>query len=197
MNKNVILILISILVVFGLIGIFVFTSFISQYNNMVTLNEDIDAKWAQVENQLQRRFDLIPNLVETVKGYAEHEEEIFTNIAEARSRIGSSQTQGERMEAEGELGGFLSRLLMITENYPNLKANEQFQQLQAQLEGTENRISTERKRYNDSVQVYNTTIKQFPARFYAMLGGFEPREFFEATAGAEQVPRVDFGGNSN
>lgn len=197
MNKNLILILISILVVFGLIGIFVFTSFISQYNNMVTLNEDIEAKWAQVENQLQRRFDLIPNLVETVKGYAGHEEEIFTNIAEARSRIGSSQTQGERMEAEGELGGFLSRLLMITENYPNLKANEQFQQLQAQLEGTENRIAVERKRYNDSVQIYNTTIKQFPARFYAMLGGFEPREFFEASAGAEQAPQVDFGNNSN
>lgn len=195
MNKNVILILISILVVFGLIGIFVFTSFISQYNNMVTLNEDVDAKWAQVENQLQRRFDLIPNLVETVKRYAEQEETIFTNIAEARSRIGSAQSQDERMQAEGELGGFLSRLLMITENYPNLKANEQFQQLQAQLEGTENRISVERKRYNESVQSYNTTIKQFPARFYAMLGGFEPREFFEASEGADQVPQVDFGDN--
>lgn len=172
-----------------------FTSFISQYNQMVTLNEDIDAKWAQVDNQLQRRFDLIPNLVETVKGYAEHEEEIFTNIANARARIGSAKTPGEQMEAEGELSGFLSRLLMITENYPNLKANEQFQQLQAQLEGTENRISVERKRYNDAVQVYNTTIKQFPGRFYAMLGGFEPREFFEATAGAEQAPRVNFGDN--
>jgi LemA protein len=160
---------------------------------MITLNEDIDAKWAQVENDFQRRFDLIPNLVETVKRYAEHEEEIFTNIAEARSRIGSAQTPGDKMKAEGELGGFLSRLLMITENYPNLKANEQFQQLQAQLEGTENRIAVERKRYNESVQSYNTTIKKFPGKFYAMIGGFEPREFFEATSDAQQAPQVDFG----
>lgn len=195
MNKTTTLILVSVLVVFGLIGIFVFTSFISQYNHIVTLNEDVDAKWAQVENQLQRRADLIPNLVETVKRYVKEEETIFTNIAEARSRIGSARNTGERMEAEGELGGFLSRLLMITENYPDLKASEQFTQLQSQLEGTENRISVERKRYNESVQAYNTSIKQFPGRFYAMLAGFEPREFFEASADAQAVPVVNFGEN--
>lgn len=193
MNQKVVLILISVLVFFGLIGIFLFTTFISQYNHMVTLNEDVNAKWAQVENQLQRRADLIPNLVETVKRYVKEEETIFTNIAEARSRIGSAQNVNERMQAEGELGGFLSRLLMITENYPDLKASEQFKQLQSQLEGTENRISVERQRYNESVQTYNTSIKQFPGRFYAMIAGFDPREFFEASADAQAVPRVDFG----
>lgn len=195
MNKKIVLIFISVLVVFGLTGIFLLTSFISQYNRMVTLNEDIDAKWAQVENQLQRRADLIPNLVETVKRYVKEEETIFTNIAEARSRIGSARNVNEQMEAEGELGGFLSRLLMITENYPDLKASEQFKQLQSQLEGTENRISVERKRYNESVQAYNTSIKQFPAKFYAMLSGFEPREFFEASSDAQAVPVVNFGEN--
>lgn len=195
MNKRIVMIVIGVLVVFGLVGIYLVTSFISHYNQMITLSEDIDAKWAQVENQLQRRFDLIPNLVETVKGYAEKEERIFTNIAEARSRIGSARTPEQRMEAEGEMGGFLSRLLMITENYPQLRASEQFQQLQAQLEGTENRIAVERKRYNDSVQQYNTLIKQFPGRFYASLAGFEPREFFEAAPTAQEVPQVDFGEN--
>jgi LemA protein len=152
----------------------------------------VDVSWAQVENQYQRRLDLIPNLVETVKGYATEEKEIFTQIAEARSRIGGAQSPEQRVQAEDQLGGFLGRLLMISENYPQLKANQNFMDLQKQLEGTENRISVERMRFNESVREYNLYIKRFPQRFYASVMGFEPKSFYEATEGAENAPKVDF-----
>ncbi|HQH73938.1 MAG TPA: LemA family protein [bacterium] len=167
--------------------------FISGYNRLVSLDQEIEASWAQVENQYQRRANLIPNLVETVKGYAEKEQAIFTGIAESRAKIGSAQTRPERMQAETELGGFLSRLLMITENYPQLKASEGFQTLQAQLEGTENRIATERQRYIQAVKEYNIQVRRFPSNFIAGLAGFLPKETFEASERDKQVPKVDFG----
>ena len=196
MNKTLIITLLGVVIFVIVFGLVFGLSFIRTYNHLVTLNEAVDTSWAQVENQLQRRFDLIPNLVETVKRYVQEEETIFTQIAEARSRIGTARTPSQRMEAEGELGGFLSRLLMITENYPQLRASEQFQTLQAQLEGTENRIAVERKRYNDTVQTYNVGIKQFPTRIYAALAGFQPRDFFAAVAEAQTAPRVNFGDTS-
>ncbi len=167
--------------------------FISGYNRLVSLDQEIEASWAQVENQYQRRANLIPNLVETVKGYAEKEQAIFTGIAESRAKIGSAQTRPERMQAETELGGFLSRLLMITENYPQLKASEGFQTLQAQLEGTENRIATERQRYIQAVKEYNIQVRRFPSNFIAGMAGFTPKETFEASEQDKQVPKVDFG----
>lgn len=176
----------------ALMGIFVVFNLISTYNQLVTLNEQIDAQWAQVENQYQRRADLIPNLVNTVEGFAEQEREIFTNIAEARTRIGGAQNRADRMEAESELSGYLSRLLMISENYPQLRSNENFMALQSQLEGTENRIAVERRRYNEQVRAYNTYIKQFPTRMVASFLGFEPQTFYEADEGADQVPEVNF-----
>ncbi|MBI1389660.1 MAG: LemA family protein [bacterium] len=169
---------------------------ISTYNTLVSQNEQVDAQWKQVENQYQRRADLIPNLVETVKGYAKQENEIFTNIANARARIGSAQTRGQRMEAESEMSGFLSRLLMISENYPQLKSNENFTNLMVQLEGTENRITVERMKYNEEVQKYNLMVKRFPGNLMAGFLGFEAREYFEADAGTENAPKVDFGGAS-
>jgi len=169
---------------------------ISGYNHLVKLNEDVTAAWSQVENLYQRRVDLIPNLVETVKRYAQQEEKIFTGIADARARIGSSKTPEERLKSEDQLTGFISRLLVITENYPQLKSDQNFRDLQAQLEGAENRISVERKRYIDAILAYNVYIKRFPGRFYASFAGFKPHEFFEAAPEAQKVPKVDFGGKS-
>lgn len=178
-------IIVIIALIFG--GIFV-----RNYNQIIELDNDVEAAWAQVENQLQRRYELIPNLVETVKGFATQEKEIFTNIANARARIGSSQTPEQRIEAEQEMSGFLSRLLMIVENYPQLKSDASFLNLQAQLEGTENRIAVERQRYNEKVQAYNLYIRRVPGRFYASIAGYEPRPFFEAAESAQTAPRVDF-----
>lgn len=187
----IVLVLVGLLLVAGLLG---YSLVAGTYNNLVTLNEGVEAKWSQVENQYQRRADLIPNLVETVKGYAEKEESIFTQIAEARSRIGSSSNRVERERAEGELTGFLSRLLMLQENYPQLKSNQNFLDLQAQLEGTENRISVERQRYIEAIKEYNLAVKRFPGNLLAGFFGFEAREFYEAQPGAEAAPKVDFGG---
>lgn len=187
--------------IFGILGVLGFfflvflvfaLSMVRNYNSLITMSEEVDQAWAQVENQYQRRLDLIPNLVNTVRGYANQEQEIFTQIAEARSRIGSAQTPKDRMVAEDQMGGFLSRLLMISENYPQLKSNENFMNLQAQLEGTENRISVERMRFNETVKAYNLYIKQFPRRMYASLLGFQPKDYYEAEAGAERAPTVDF-----
>ena len=163
------------------------------YNTMVRSRNLVDEGWSGIDVQLKRRSDLVVNLVETVKGYAEKEQAIFTGIAESRAKIGSAQTRPERMQAETELGGFLSRLLMITENYPQLKASEGFQTLQAQLEGTENRIATERQRYIQAVKEYNIQIRRFPSNFIAGLAGFLPKETFEASERDKQVPKVDFG----
>ena len=164
------------------------------YNTMVSLDEQIDAAWAQVENQLQRRNDLIPNLVEVTKGYAAHEREIFESVAEARARLIGAGTRSGQIAAAENLGSALSRLLAIAESYPDLKANTQFIHLSDELAGTENRIATERRRYNEAVREYNTYIKRFPQVLIASSLGFEPDAYFEVSPEAQQVPSVDFTG---
>src|SRR5262245_40542033 len=163
------------------------------YNRMVTMKEGIESAWAQVQNQLQRRNDLIPNLVEVTKGYAGHEREIFEKIADARARLIAGGSRGEQIEAANQLGGALSRLLAIAEQYPNLKADAQFAKLSDELAGTENRIAVERMRYNDAVRAYNAYVKSFPTVIYAGTLGFSPEKYFEVPEGEQQVPKVDFG----
>jgi LemA protein len=162
------------------------------YNTMVTLKESIDAAWAQVENQLQRRNDLIPNLVEVTKGYAAHEREIFERVADARSKLIGAGTRADKIEAAEQVGSALSRLLAIAERYPDLKADAQFARLSDELAGTENRIATERRRYNETVREYNTFIKKFPQFLIARTFNFEPEKYFEAPKEAQQVPQVKF-----
>ncbi len=172
------------------------------YNNMVTLEESVTQGWSQVENQYQRRMDLIPNLVNTVKGAADFEKETFTAITEARSKVNQINVSSDMLEnpqmfqqfqaAQSQLGSALSRLLVTVENYPQLKANENFLQLQAQLEGTENRISVERRKFNQTVQQYNTTIKRFPGKFLAGIYGFNEKQYFQAAEGADKAPKVEF-----
>jgi LemA protein len=191
MSRNV---LIGVVVALGLVLLMGGCSVMGRYNAIVTENETVDAAWAQVQNVLQRRADLIPNLVETVKGYASHEREVFENVAEARSRLAGATTPEEAARANAGLTSALGRLLAIVENYPELKANQNFQQLQDELAGTENRIATERMRYNEVVRAFNTRIKRFPDRLIAGLFGFAEREYFEASGEAQQVPRVSFGG---
>jgi LemA protein len=161
-------------------------------NRFVNLDEGANAAWAQVENQLQRRFDLIPNLVNTVKGYAAHEEGVLTAVTEARARVGSARTIDEKIESNGQLTSALGRLLVVMENYPNLKADQNFLALQAQLEGTENRIAVERGRYNDAVQQYNQSIRRIPDSIIANMRGFERKKLFETTADAQKAPEVKF-----
>ena len=171
-------------------------------NNLVDLEQGVIKQWAQVENQYQRRADLIPNLVNTVKGYANFEKEVLTKVTEARAKVSQfnitpevlndPQAFAKFQSLQGELSGALSRLLVTVENYPELKANENFLQLQAQLEGTENRISVERKKFNETVQQYNTTIKKFPASFLAGMLGFKEKQYFTAVQGAENPPKVEF-----
>ena len=163
------------------------------YNRFTTQEEAIKGQWAQVQNQLQRRNDLIPNLVETVKGYAGHEKEVFQDIAASRSRLLAAQTPAETIEAANQQTSALGRLLAIVENYPQLKANEQFNRLMDELSGTENRIAVERMRYNERVQEYNTTRRRFPSNMTAKMFGFQEYPYFEAPPAAQQVPRVDFG----
>ena len=172
------------------------------YNNLVTLNETVNQSWSQVENQYQRRADLIPNLVNTVKGYANFERGVLTDVTNARAKVGQMNVSSDVLNnpqafqkfqsAQNELSGALSRLLVTVENYPDLKANENFLQLQAQLEGTENRISVERRRFNETVQSYNTNIKLFPNSIFANIFGFREKQYFQATAGAETPPKVEF-----
>lgn len=162
------------------------------YNTMVTMKEAVDSAWAQVMNQLQRRNDLIPNLVEVTKGYAAHEKEVFESVANARSRLLAAGTRDEQIEAANQMTGALGRLLAIAERYPELKANEQFARLSDELAGTENRIAVERKRYNDTVQAFNTYVKQLPQALYARLIGFGPQKYFEVPEAAQQAPKVQF-----
>lgn len=171
------------------------------YNTMVEKQEAVDAQWAQVENVYQRRADLIPNLVATVKGYAKHESETLSAVVEARSKatsvtIDASSLSEENLakfqQAQGELSGALSRLLAVQEAYPDLKANENFRDLSAQLEGTENRISTERKKFNDTARDYNTYIKKFPLNLMAGIFSFDSKPYFKADEGAEKAPKVEF-----
>src|SRR5206468_12867248 len=163
------------------------------YNRFVGQEEAIKAQWAQVENQLQRRNDLIPNLVETVKGYALHEEGVYKDIADARSQLLSAKSPEESIAAANRQSSALGRLLAIAENYPQLKANEQFNRLMDELAGTENRLAVERMRYNERVQEYNTSRRQFPANVTAKLFGFKEYPFFQAPAEAKQVPKVNSG----
>lgn len=175
---------------------------VSSYNNMVSLDQEVIKQWSQVENQYQRRADLIPNLVNTVKGYADFEKEVLTQVTEARASVSQfnitpevlndPQAFAKFQSLQGELSGALSRLLVTVENYPQLKANENFLQLQAQLEGTENRISVERKKFNEVVQSYNTTIKRFPASMLAGMFGFGEKQYFKAIQGADTPPKIEF-----
>jgi LemA protein len=163
------------------------------YNRFVSEEESIKAQWAQVENQLQRRNDLIPNLVNTTKGFAQHEQEVYKQIADSRARLAGARTPEETIAAANEQSSALARLLVVVENYPQLKANEQFNRLMDELAGTENRIAVERMRYNERVQQYNTLRRRFPSNMTAALFGFKEYPFFQAPAEAKQVPKVDFG----
>ncbi len=192
---------ITLLVVLG-VGIFVFSSIKSTQNTMVTLEEGVVAQWAQVENVYQRRADLIPNLVSTVKGYANFEQGVLTDVAEARAKATSVQITAKDLDdpqlvekfnsSQNQLSQAFGRLLSVQENYPDLKANVQFQALMTELEGTENRISVERKKFNEAARAYNTHIKQFPANIFANMLGFEEKAYFTAAPSAQQVPTVDF-----
>jgi LemA protein len=165
---------------------------IKGYNGVIRMDESVKEKWAQVENQLKRRYDLIPNLVETVKGYASHEQEIFTAIAEARTKYFSAQSVGEKVAASRGLEGALSRLLLLQEAYPQLKANENFLKLQDSLEGTENRIAVERMRYNEVVKVLNAYVRGFPGRIFAAVAGVQQAVYYDLPAGQEEAPQVKF-----
>jgi LemA protein len=182
---------IPLAVVGGLVLLVVLFS-VSRYNSLVNQSETVDASWAQVQNVLQRRADLIPNLVETVKGYASHEKEIFESVANARSKLIGAKGPAQASKANGELDSAISRLLMISERYPDLKANQNFTQLQDELAGTENRIAVERKRYNDAVRDYNQSIRRFPNSLFAGMFGFHAKEYFQAEASAKVVPKVKF-----
>jgi len=162
------------------------------YNRFVSQEEAIKAQWAQVENQLQRRNDLIPNLVETVKGYASHEQDVFQSVADSRARLAGAGSPAETIEAANAQTSALARLLAVVENYPQLKANEQFNRLMDELSGTENRIAVERMRYNERVQAYNTARRQFPSNITAGIFGFKEYPFFEVPDAAKEVPKVSF-----
>jgi len=184
-----------VLIVVGIIlvgGLMVGGWIIGGYNRVISMDENIKGQWAQVENQLKRRYDLIPNLVETVKGYAQHEKELFENIAEARTRYFQAVDPKGKIEAANRLEGVLSRLLLLQEQYPQLKANESFLKLQDSLEGTENRISVERKRYNEAVQTLNTFIRTVFGRFFATLAGVSSGAYYEVPEAEKAAPRVKF-----
>lgn len=201
MNRTVVTILavvvVLVLIILGFVGYG-----ISVNNKIVTADEGVKAGWSQVENQYQRRFDLIPNLVETVKGFAKQEKEVLEGVTLARSRVGQLTVTPEVLndpkafakfqQAQDGLSSALSRLLVVTENYPTLRSNENFLALQSELEGTENRISVERRRFNETVQSYNTLIRRFPASFIASMGGFKEKSYFSAASGADQAPKVKF-----
>lgn len=179
---------IALLAIIAVLALFAF----STYNGLVTAEEAVNSAWSQVENQLQRRLDLIPNLVSTVKGYAAHEETIFTEVTRAREKLIGAGSLSEMAEANQELSGALSRLLAIAENYPQLKADANFRQLSDELAGTENRIAVARMDYNNAVQAYNTKIRRFPTAIFANMFGFERKDYFQAEEGATQAPKVDF-----
>ena len=189
MKAGIVIAIIVVLLLFG------FSSYVSARNQMVTKNEAVKSAWSQVDVVLQRRADLIPNLVETVKGIALQEQTVFGDIAKARSQLLSASTPSDKIAANQQLDGALGRLLAIVENYPQLKSNENFLRLQDELAGTENRIAVERKRYNDALQDYNTYIGLFPNSFWAGIAGFKRNDaYFAAAEGAKTAPKVDFRG---
>ena len=194
MKKVTIIIIVAVVAVIAIWAI-------SGYNSLVGMDENVSNQWANVETQYQRRADLIPNLVNTVKGYAAHEKETLEGVIAARSQATQIKVDpkdltpeklAEYQKAQGQLATALGKLLAITENYPDLKANQNFLELQAQLEGTENRINVARKNFNDAAKTYNTTIRRFPKNILAGMFGFDKRAYFEATEGAEQAPQVQF-----
>ena len=195
-------VLITVIIVVAILLIIVGKG-ISTYNNIIALEEGVKTQWAQVENTYQRRFDLIPNLVSTVQGEANFEKSTLTEVMEMRSRMGGTVKLDENLmndeaalkrfqEMQGSLGGALQRLMAVSENYPDLKSNKSFQELRVQLEGAENRIAVERKRYNETVQAFNTTIRQFPTNLVAGFAGASPKALFSADVGASQAPKVQF-----
>jgi LemA protein len=188
-------------IIVGVLAVILVMNMCSSYNNAVSLDEGVKKAWSQVENQYQRRADLIPNLVNTVKGYADFEKETLTAVIEARSKATSVTVDPTNMteeslrnfdQAQQGLGGALSRLLVAVERYPDLKANQNFMDLQKQLEGTENRIATERKNFNESVNTYNSSIRRFPTNLYAGMFGFMPKPYFQSAAGSDKAPEVKF-----
>src|SRR5579864_7532388 len=187
--------IIILLVVLVLLAFVAFGQYVSVRNTLVSKNEAVKASWSQVDIVLQRRADLIPNLVETVKGYAKQEQTVFGDIAKARSALLSAGTTADRIAANQQLDGALGRLLVVVENYPQLKSNENFLRLQDELAGTENRIAVERKRYNDALQDYNTFIGLFPNSIWAGMAGFKRNDaYFAASEGSRTAPKVDFSG---
>jgi LemA protein len=203
MKKGCLIALIVGVVVVLIFGLGMYSYIKNTYNNMVTLEENVTQKWAQVENVYQRRADLIPNLVEVVKGYASHERETLEAVVNARSKVGGQINVGPEMlnnpeafaqfqQSQSALTSALQRLMVVVERYPELKADQRFADLQVQLEGTENRIAVERGRFNEAVQGFNTTIRQFPTNLIAGFFGFEQKVYFKADAGAEKVPEVKF-----
>lgn len=179
---------ICVAVAVGLLAMFL----IGGYNSLISTRELVDTKLSDIDTQLQRRLDLIPNLVNTVKGYTNHESEVLGAVSDARARLAGAQSTAEKAEANTALSGALSRLLLVVENYPNLKADTQFTALTDELAGTENRIAVARRDYNEAAKSYNTSIKTFPRNLYAGLFGFAPVEYFTAAEGATQVPQVNF-----
>ena len=198
MKKALIAVIVVVVILLIIVG-----KGIGTYNNIIALEEGVKAQWAQVENTYQRRFDLIPNLVSTVQGEANFEKSTLTEVMDMRSRMGGTVKLDESLmndeaalkrfqEMQGSLGGALQRLMAVSENYPDLKSNKSFQELRVQLEGAENRIAVERKRYNETVQAYNTTIRQFPTNIVAGFAGASPKALFSADAGASTTPKVQF-----
>lgn len=196
MRKGYIVLIVLAVVILG-----IFFWFKGTYNGMVNMRENVAAQWSNVENQYQRRLDLIPNLVNTVKGYAAHEENTLTEVVNARAKATQMQINVDQLNeamlqklnrVQGELSSALSRLMAISESYPDLKANQNFLDLQAQLEGTENRIAVERRKFNDAARSYNSYIRQFPKNILAGMFGFTSKPYFEANAGAENAPKVEF-----
>ncbi|MEF9985717.1 MAG: LemA family protein [Bacteroidales bacterium] len=196
MKKGLIVLIVVVVVV---LGAFLWVK--NTYNSMVKMDEGVNGAWSQVENVYQRRADLIPNLVSTVKGYATHEQETLEGVVNARSKATqmtvdannlTSESLAKYQKAQGELGSALGKLLAITENYPDLKANQNFLELQSQLEGTENRIAVERQKFNEAAKIYNTTIRQFPRNIFAGMFNFDKKPYFESAEGAEVAPKVEF-----
>lgn len=196
--KKTLLIILALVV---LVGIGIYGSAKSNYNSMVQMNEGVKSQWSNVESQYQRRADLIPNLVNTVKGYATHEQQTLEGVIEARAKATQMQINFDQMDeaalkrfnsVQGEISSALNKLMAISESYPDLKANQNFRDLQVQLEGTENRIATERRKFNETVQTYNTFIQMFPRNIFASMFNFTPKIYFQAEAGSEKAPTVQF-----
>ena len=184
--------LIVVLVVVLILGVALYSFFAGNYNKFVKMDVGIKAAWAQVENQLQRRYDLIPNLVETVKGYAKQEKDVLVEVTNARAKVGGAGNIPDKIAANNQLTGALSRLMLVVEKYPDLKSNQNFLKLQDELAGTENRIAVERMRYNDTVKIYNEAIRTFPANLLAGMYGFAEAAFFKVDEVAKAVPKVQF-----